>query len=687
MTASSCQFKCRLTVGSRTFKVIPASRETANATSQQSTATASGTLGRLIRSGASAPAEIVLGSDDHLNLLVQRIQELTAKLVLPGLPSTEYDSTAKEIAERAVELKFVRENAQGFATLCRQQSKYLGDETETGLNEDGIEGAIPFDSASTTASAVDDDELVIDNANSTVASPRASISSGISGSTSGTVHVTVSKFGQLEQYQAIHVDEGDDKLLRRPIARQFFAPNGVFHRTEKHIHVPWQELFQDLIYVGALAKVGYAFHHDISWVGLGQFTLLYIPLLYNWVMCTMYNNRFAHNDLYHKWLTIFQMIVVMSLAVNAANAFHPDPDINTSSLYLWTVCVGFLVVNGAYAIASVANPHVRYAIAAQTLIRVPEVSLYIAAALAEHNSTTKYALWACAILLGSCNYFASGLANKFIVRNGKNGLGIGIEHLVERYGLYVIVTLGEIAVGILFKNAAGSGAVPMLGATFGILTAYALQFIYFRVEASAHRTHAIRRSAVHGISWSVAHIPLTWSIVVCSSCIAGFVSMLEFAYMPIKLLKAEGTTAKALLDAVPTTMLAAAAPDASSDPLAVSSFHNWIFWVSLAATFAVMGIMGKLHHARPWDPRTQFLSPNTLVAARFAFALVFVVMGAVAQVGMFGPLAQLGSAACVAVVASFVEEVGRVAPPEWVKKVMVEKQGKRLTHEEGKGGE
>ncbi|ORZ39856.1 bacterial low temperature requirement A protein-domain-containing protein [Catenaria anguillulae PL171] len=526
---------------------------------------------------AANSTTVILGSDQHGQLLAQRLQELSARLLDPSLSSADYDSTTNEIAMHSIQLKFVRDHHSSFIHPATSSQ-----------DPDFFFDTVPFSSTTEAAARAEYQTNVTEVAEGDVTSSLSSAPPTDNEKRNEQIHVTASKFGGLAKFQPIHLDNGDSKL--------FLGPRSYFKISS----------------IGALAKVGYALHHDMSWTGLGRFTLLYLPLFFNWVMCTIYNNRYGNQDTFHKIWTVFHMFIVCGLAVNSANAFDPDPAINTSTLFLTTVVTGMLLTYIASVIAFINNSHMRPAIAAAMVIRVPELGMYLSAALttpSEPDSTTRMVLWSCAIGLAALNSFVAGFANRFVLRRGYNALGLSIEHIVERYGLFVIVTLGELAVGILYEQSMAIGGIPALSAALGLLIAFGLQFIYFRVEAGTHKVQALRRSFYHGISWTSLHVPLTWSIVVLASCIANLVGQsVKAASADLqkgKVVAANRLTAaaSAASSEFPIALAAGASPTSDASPLSVAPFHHWLFWASLVVCFVVMGILvsfvGEALHFAP----------------------------------------------------------------------------------------
>ncbi|KAI9155844.1 hypothetical protein H9P43_008954 [Blastocladiella emersonii ATCC 22665] len=655
-SGDTCNFATTLTAAGTRFRVVPA---VAAAAAEPATAT----------KDAKGCTVIVLGSEDHVQVLVERIREISALLTRADrvLTHAAFESTTGEVAQRVNELRFLRTHPDQFPNAATELSPHLATLlakrqcVPAEPRRDSLEaGPSPAELATDAPKGEEEPGFDMD---AYVSTNDAADSSSLTSSQKEMIHVTASTFGELQRYQEIELDDEHEQLLRRPLVRQYFV-DGVLHRAAKKMHVPWQELFQDLIYVAAIAKAGYVLHHDMSWAGLARFTLVYIPIFFHWTMMTLYNNRFVHNDLFHKFYTIVQMLCVTYMASNCANAFDPAPAVNTSAGYLLAVVASMAANMLAHAWVAAANDTVRHHVLVLAGIRVPELSLFLAAALVPAGSTSQFALWSAAIGTASVLHLSNGALMR---RIRGPVLAVNIEHLAERYGLYVIVVLGEIAVAIIFESTASSGATPWLAAAFGLLTGYALQFIYFRVEAASHRMHAIRRSVQTGLAWSLGHIPLGWAIVALGAGIANLVAQTVVA-PPMSILNA-GTAPMALKDAGNTLIqLASGGGGASTDPSLVAPFLHWVYWSLLSLTFAIMGCLGLLH----LDDKsvTHTIPRRTLILSRFAFAALFLVLGGLGtdSVGHFTPLESLGLGAAVSVLAMIVEEVGglcskRKTPP------------------------
>jgi Bacterial low temperature requirement A protein (LtrA) len=112
------------------------------------------------------------------------------------------------------------------------------------------------------------------------------------------LHVTSETFGAIQKLKVIHIKR-KPVLFRRPKVRQYFLDD-VLHRAGEERKVGWDELFVDLIYVGAIAKAAHLVSAYQTWESFGHLTLVLVLVLQHWKAFCHYNNVFYHEDVFLK---------------------------------------------------------------------------------------------------------------------------------------------------------------------------------------------------------------------------------------------------------------------------------------------------------------------------------------------------------------------------------------------------
>ncbi len=125
--------------------------------------------------------------------------------------------------------------------------------------------------------------------------------------------------------------------------------------------------------------------------------------------------------------------------------------------------------------------------------------------------------------------------------NGQDGWKLVPEHFAERHGLIVIIALGEsiVAIGIGAEGDLTAGVVA--AASFGVMVAAAMWWLYFDVVALAAERRLSdaepgrERNTIARDSFSYLHLPMVAGIVLLA---LGLKKTLEHVEDPLKLVPA-----------------------------------------------------------------------------------------------------------------------------------------------------
>ncbi|MHA7278223.1 low temperature requirement protein A [Arthrobacter sp. MDT2-2] len=270
------------------------------------------------------------------------------------------------------------------------------------------------------------------------------------------------------------------------------------------------ELFFDLVFVFAFTQVTGFMAHEHSFFGVLQGMIILTLLWWSWVSFSWLSNQ-THVDEGIMRFGLSAVMVAMFIASLAIpEAFH-DLDGGLS---------GPLVLALAYVV-----------------VRVLHVTLYAYAAGDDHPLRRQVAKTAGGMILGSVliltGALVGGAAQTWFWLAGV-GVDAGITYLTstkgdwrvhsaahwtERYGLVVILALGEsiVAIGVGASQEPVSIAI-LAGAVLGVALSICLWWLHFDVTAIAaeHRFAALRgaeRSSAAVDAYTYLHLPLVAGIV------------------------------------------------------------------------------------------------------------------------------------------------------------------------------
>ncbi|MEV0268125.1 low temperature requirement protein A [Hamadaea sp. NPDC050747] len=241
---------------------------------------------------------------------------------------------------------------------------------------------------------------------------------------------------------------------------------GVARDAEER-HGSWLELFFDLIFVVVVAELAATLEHHPTVHGFVRYAALFLPVCWAWVGYTFFADRWQREDAPHKLLMIIAMLVVAFLALAIPHAFEGDRGSIRFAISYSAVRVLLIIL---YARAYHTDPAAR-----------PLTGRYLL------GFTIGLLLW-----LGSIGVplpqrhwlwvagFAVELATPLLSARAISRVPFHRSHIPERFGLFVIIVLGEaVALGVAGLGGGSLGASALFTAAIGFLGVGALWWHYF----------------------------------------------------------------------------------------------------------------------------------------------------------------------------------------------------------------
>ena len=277
------------------------------------------------------------------------------------------------------------------------------------------------------------------------------------------------------------------RWLRPPQLRTLDADQGERHAT-------WLELFFDLVFVISIAEV---VHTLEDYRTLGDFlgtAGLFVAVWWAWVGYTVYADRFDTDDLLHRALVLAGMLAVIAMALSVHDALHGGAA---------RFALSFVAVRGIVLLLNARAR--RHAAAARPLLNLYLTAFSIGAALWLVSvfvpDPARYLLWALALVIE--------LSAPWVGRHQIAKAPIHATHLVERFGLFTLIVLGESVISVAQGAADVDWTAQTVAAALGGFVAVAcLWWLYFdRIDDGAIR------SVLQGLVWNYAHLPLLAGLV------------------------------------------------------------------------------------------------------------------------------------------------------------------------------
>lgn len=230
------------------------------------------------------------------------------------------------------------------------------------------------------------------------------------------------------------------------------------------------ELFFDLAYVLVVFELAATFLRDLTWPGFLTFAALFVAIWVSWVGFTLYANRFDTDDVVFR---IAKLAATLSIAGCAASASAATGSFSVP--FAMSFLIGRIILLLLHARAW------RHIVEAR-----PVIGIYLAATATSSilwtvsltvDGPARYWLWAVAVTVDAAGPIGATWRDAH--------LPLHMEHLPERFGLFVILVLGEAVGGAAtgVHDAMWTGPAVAVGIG-GFLIAAALWWVYFDTVAA-----------------------------------------------------------------------------------------------------------------------------------------------------------------------------------------------------------
>lgn len=270
-------------------------------------------------------------------------------------------------------------------------------------------------------------------------------------------------------------------------------------RTKEDRGASRLELFFDLAYVLVFAGLAATFAHDLTWHGAGVFCGLFVITWWSWVTTTLYANRFDTNDVVYRLAKLGVTVTVVGMAASAPEAMGSKATAFAVS-YLATRLLLLALYARAYRHVTEARPTIAIYLGGTGA----GAALWAASLLVPGNA--RYLLWAAGVLVE--------LAAPILTTRFGGGVPLHLEHLPERFGLFVILVLGEsIASVVNGVHDTQWRASSVIVAAIGFVSVAALWWNYFDLGGAAGKRRLVadghdQESGVADV-YIYGHLPLT----------------------------------------------------------------------------------------------------------------------------------------------------------------------------------
>lgn len=285
----------------------------------------------------------------------------------------------------------------------------------------------------------------------------------------------------------------------RTVSRRAWWQKPYIHTEEeqnRHRKVTWLELFYDLVFVVVIAEVSHYFAGHMTYGGAAAFIILFLPAWWAWIGGTYYSERFDTDGMDSRIFAFLQMLAVAAMALFVHDAMGETGAQFALAFAAVRLIHLFLWARAGYHIPQARPLTNRYLAGFSISIAIVMASVFVQ----PHLRPT---FWLIALLIDFLTPVLSQKQQRVLPR-------FSSTRLPERFGLFVIIVLGETIVGAIQGMSANhhlTWAIGVVGA-LGMALAFGLWWVYFDFVARRAPKPSFNITAV----WSYGHLPLVMSL-------------------------------------------------------------------------------------------------------------------------------------------------------------------------------
>lgn len=275
----------------------------------------------------------------------------------------------------------------------------------------------------------------------------------------------------------------------------------------KERRISWLELFFDLVYVIAIARITHHLSLHISISGFFEYASLFILIYWGWLNGSLYHDLHGSEGLRTRLITLWQMMIIAAFAITIDQS-SGKPYFNTTIVLM---IMQILITYLWWSVGFYDKSHRRYS--------RPYVIFFLTATVLMGLSLYLDEQWRKIIvpLVIICNYSPPFIAHRLLHR-ASTDLNLS-SAMSERLGLFTIIVFGEVVLGVV--NGISEKNITLfltwLNFAFAIAIVFALWWIFFTLTSNRE----VKKGFVSATLLEFLYIPTLVSLGLIAVSLSG----------------------------------------------------------------------------------------------------------------------------------------------------------------------
>lgn len=294
------------------------------------------------------------------------------------------------------------------------------------------------------------------------------------------------------------------------LRRQLWQPPRAHGEQPRERVVGPLELFYDLVVVVLVAQAAHHLAGDLDWHGLGLFAAVFALVWIAWFNGTLHHELHGHEDARGRSMFLLQILVLVPLG-----AFIPEAGGARGVAFAVTAGVLFAVLAVLWLLAARGDsPEFRRP--SRLFVTGTAACAVVLAASAALSADVRVLTWGVLAVA-----YLAGYAVMIGTATPVQAVALSVtDALTERFGLFIIIVLGETVTGVVDGLAhEPTNALTLAVGLVAVVIGFGAWWTYF--DFAGHRRPRPTRAST--VQWTLVHMPLTAAVAAMGAAMVGLV--------------------------------------------------------------------------------------------------------------------------------------------------------------------
>lgn len=302
--------------------------------------------------------------------------------------------------------------------------------------------------------------------------------------------------------------------------QRFWQPPRAHGDVVEDRTVSFLELFYDLVYVVVIAAAASTLAHDITWRSVAEFGVVFGLIWLAWLNGTIHHDLHGREDIRTRAFTFAQMLLMVLLAVYVGDAAG---DGGRGFAFVYSAFV--LLLAWLWQAVRRADDE-RFREVTRRYQMLMAVILIVVLGSAFGPNEGRIVAWGALLVIVLLSLNVLGRSTVMVENQGL----VVSDSLAERFGLFTIIVLGEVIVGVAegLSNASRDAETVVTGLV-ALIVGFGMWWNYFDLTGGRLPGRAWGGSP----GWMSAQLPWTMSIAAGGAAMVSIVEHATDARAPV----------------------------------------------------------------------------------------------------------------------------------------------------------